>query len=164
MPEPTDEELGIPEGLDPHIRDELRKSRTLARDNTALTEQLAAAQRSEAFAKAGIPESPLNAVLAQSYTGENDPAAIKAYFEGLGVSAEAPAAPVPDPNAPTEAELAAQRAVSQLGGQGATDGSIPLEVAMKNAKSVDELMAIVAAAPETATDMEGRRISVPGID
>ena len=33
MPELSDEELGIPEGLDPNIRAELRKSRELQREN-----------------------------------------------------------------------------------------------------------------------------------
>ena len=102
-PELSDEELGIPEGLDPNIRAELRKSRQLQGDLDAANAARATAEREAAFAKAGLPDSPLVAALASSYTGENDPAAIKAYYEGLGVTAEAPAAPAPPTGGTPEA-------------------------------------------------------------
>ena len=79
MPELSDDELGIPEGLDPNIRAELRKSRELARDLQAANERAEALAREAAFAKAGVPDSPLAAALAKTYDGDNDPASVKAY-------------------------------------------------------------------------------------
>ena len=165
MPELSDEELGIPEGLDPHIREELRKSRLLSRDLEAERAANATAQRELAFARAGIPDTPLAKAVAKTYDGENDPAAIKAYFEELGVSVDAPAADQnPPPPDPPDPDLAAHRRVAQLGADGSTDGSVRLEDAMNSAKNESELMAIIEAAPDTAVDSAGRRITTVSID
>ena len=61
MPEDTDEELGIPEGLDPNIRAELRKSRELGRDAEAANKRAAELERQLAFSQAGVPDTPLAA-------------------------------------------------------------------------------------------------------
>lgn len=157
MPELTDDELGIPEGLDPNIRAELRKSRELARENESLRAQSAASQREAAFAKAGVPDSPLAAALAKTYEGENDPASVKAYFEGLGVD-------LSGSSNQEEPDLEAQRRLAEVGSQGETGGGVRFEDAINSSKNVDEVMALIASAPEGATDYEGRRIGSPRIE
>lgn len=162
MPEPTDEELGIPEGLDPNIRAELRRSRELARENESLKAATAAAEKEAAFAKAGVPDTPLAAQLAKTYEGENDPASVKAFFENLGVDLS-----VADPGM-SEAELAAQRQLAQVGSQGDAAGEVRYEDAINSTTNVKELMDLIASAPEGATthaiDGRARRIGVPVIE
>lgn len=156
MPEPTDEELGIPDGLDPNIRAELRKSRQLQQDLDTERAGRAAAEREAAFAKAGVPDSPLAVALAKTYDGENDPASVKAYFEGLGVDLG---------NAQQEdADLEAQRRLAQVGSQGEPGGEVRFEDAINSSQNVNEVMALIASAPEGATDYEGRRIGSPRIE
>jgi hypothetical protein len=161
MPEPTDEELGIPEGLDPNIRAELRKSRQLQQDLDAERASRAVAEREAAFAKAGVPDNPLTATLAKSYDGENDPASVKAYFESLGVDLSGGAQNQEDP------DLEAQRRLAQVGSQGEPGGEVRYEDAIASTKNPSELMALIASAPEGATTfVEGRarRIGVPTIE
>ena len=162
MPEATDEELGIPEGLDPNIRAELRKSRELARENESLKAQTAQAEREAAFAKAGVPDTPLAAALAKTYDGDNDPGAVKAYFEGLGVDLSGKEQA--QDQAASDADLAEQRRLAQVGSQGGQSGDVRFEDAINSAKNVDEVMALLAVAPEGATDYEGRRIGAPTIE
>jgi hypothetical protein len=161
MPDPTDEELGIPEGLDPNIRAELRRSRELARENESLKATSAAAERDAAFARAGIPDTPLGQMFGKAYDGPtDDPEAIKASFQALG-GASAPVEQTSD------AELAAQRQLAQVGSQGDPGGDIRFEDAINSTKSVDEVMALIASAPEGATTyIEGRqrRVGVPVIE
>lgn len=158
MPEPTDDELGIPEGLDPNIRAELRKSRELSRDLDAANKRAEQAERSAAFSKAGVPDTPLAAQLAKTYEGDNDPTAVKAYFESLGVSLSGSA------QQEDEAALEEQRRLAQVGSQGQTGGEVRFEDAINSAKNKDEVMALLLAAPEGATDYDGRRIGAPRID
>ncbi len=162
MPEPTDEELGLDptqmESLDPNIRAELRRSRQLSRDNATLQAEAAQAKREASFAKAGIPSSPIGEMFAKAYDGPtDDPAAIKAAFDGLGVTEPVQAEQ-------QQADLSAQRQVAQIGSQGEPGGDIRYEDALKSAKNSAELMELLANAPEGATDSEGRRIGVPIID
>jgi hypothetical protein len=163
MPELSDEELDIPEGLDPNIRAELRRGRERERDAEAANKRAADLERELAFSKAGIPDNPLNATLAKSYTGENDPASVKAYFEGLGVDLSGTA----QGGGPSDEELAAQRQVAQVGAAGEAGGDIRFEDAINSAKTPEDLMALIASAPEGATTNVGgrnRRIGPPTIE
>jgi hypothetical protein len=167
MPEATDEELGIPEGLDPNIRAELRKSRELARDLEAEKAKSAAAEKEAAFAKAGVPDTPLAAQLAKTYDGENDPASVKAYFESLGVDLSGQAQNQND--GASEAELAEQRRLAEVGSAGGGQGGdVRFEDAINSAKDTDEVMSLIASAPEGATthaiDGRPRRIGAPVIE
>jgi hypothetical protein len=166
MPEASDEELGIPEGLDPNIRAELRKSRELAKEAEAANKRADAAEREAAFAKAGVPDTPLAAALAKTYEGDNDPGAVKAYFEGLGVDL-AHNEQVQDQGV-TDAELAEQRRLAQVGSQGEPGGEVSFKDAINSAKNADELMALIESAPEGATtfaiDGRARRIRGPVIE
>jgi len=162
MPEPTDAELGLdPEQmntLDPNIRAELRRSRTLQRDLDTANERIEQAERSASFAKAGIPDTPLGQMFAKAYDGDPDPATIKAEFDKLGVTgtSAAPSAPeTPTPpsgehDATLDAELTEQRRIAQMSATGQTDGSVPLEDAIRSARTPEELLAIVASAPPEA--------------
>jgi hypothetical protein len=165
MPEPTDEELGIPEGLDPNIRAELRRGREREQRAAEAEARAAAAERDAAFARAGVSDSPLVQQLAKGYEGENDPSAIKAYFEGLGVD-PATGTP-PGQSGPSDDELAANRQVAQVGSSGEAGGDIRFEDAINSTKNPDELLALIASAPEGATTyIEGRarRIGAPVIE
>ena len=157
-----DEQYDDEQVLDENIRAELRKSREReqrAKDAEAKSAEL---ERELAFAKAGIPDSPLTAALAKTYEGENDPASVKAYFEGLGVDLSGDQQAQQDQS--NEAELAEQRRLAQVGSQGGTGGDVRYEDAINSAKNVDEVMALLSAAPEGATDYEGRRIGAPTIE
>jgi hypothetical protein len=163
MADDDDQELD-PEGLDPNIREAIRLSERKAKKADQEAESL---RRELAFAKAGIPDTPLTTTLAKSYDGENDPTAIKAYFEGLGVEITGASAGTPlqggPPPGPSDAELAAQRQVADLGGGAEGDGSIPYEDYLTSAKSQDELMRRIREAPQGATDSNGFQITVPEI-
>ncbi len=164
MPEDTDEELGIPEGLDPNIRAELRKSRELGRDAEAANKRAAELERQLAFSQAGVPDTPLAAALAKTYDGENDPSSVKAYFEGLGVDLSGKA----QDQDSTDAELEAQKQLAQVGSQGGQAGDIKFEDAIKSAESADAVMDLIRSAPEGATthaiDGVPRRIREPVIE
>lgn len=161
MPEASDEELGIPEGLDPNIRAELRRGREREREAEAANKRAADLERQLAFSQAGVPDSPLAAALAKTYDGENDPASVKAYFEGLGVDLSGKAQQEPDP------DLEAERRLAQVGSAAEPGGEIRYEDAINSTKNPEELMALIASAPPGATTfVEGRarRIGVPTIE
>jgi len=86
MPEPTDEELGIPEGLDPNIRAELRASRVAKGQAADATARAEAAERELAFAKAGIPETGVGEWFRKGYDGPvDDPQELKEAFAASGI-------------------------------------------------------------------------------
>jgi hypothetical protein len=167
MPDPTDEELGIPESLeDPNIRAELRRSRVQARELADANARASQAERDAAFARAGVSDSPLVQQLAKGYEGENDPSAIRAYFDGLGVD-PATGSAGSGQSGPSDDELASQRQVAQVGAQGEAGGDVRFEDAIGSAKNSAEVMALLASAPEGATTNVGgrdRRIGPPTIE
>ena len=164
MPDPTDAELGLdPEQmdqLDPNIRAELRRSRQLQRDLDAANTAIEDARRDAAFAKAGIPDTPLGQMFGKAFDGDtSDPAAIKAAFDALNPTAQ-PATPPADDQTPPpqmtgeeaalEQELAEARRIAQVSATGQTDGSVDLGDAIRSASNESELLAIIAAAPAEA--------------
>ncbi len=166
----SDQEIDLEqhEGLDPNLREALKGRNQLARDKQAAEERAAQLERELAFTRAGIPDTPLTATLAKTYDGDNDPTAIKAYFEGLGVgltaaSAGTPAHP-PEPSGPSEAELAAQRQISQLGGGGEPGGDLRFEDAIGSAGNANAVMELIRSAPDGAQDRNGFRIATPEIN
>jgi len=163
MPELTDEELGIPEGLDPNIRAELRRGREREREAQEANARAARAEREAAFARAGVPDTPLHAKLADGYDGENDPASVKAYFDQLGVDLDQKS----EPGGASDAELADQRHLAQVGAAGEAGGDLRFEDAINSAGNPDEVMALIASAPDSATtyiDGRERRIGMPVIE
>lgn len=156
----SDEQIeALPEGL----RAEVRKNREYRREAEANKAEAEQARREAAFAKAGIPDTPLHAKLAAGYEGDNDPAAIKAYFQELGVDLE----PAGQASGPSDEELAQQRQVAALGNSAEPGGDVRFEDAINSTKNPEELMALINSAPEGATTwIEGRqrRIGVPTIE
>lgn len=163
MPEPTDEELGLDsqemEGLDPNIRSALRQNRQMSRDLEAANQRAAQAERESAFAKAGIPDTPLGTMFGKAYDGPtDDPSAIKASFEALGVPST-PTGSAPDPQSAgaSDDELAAQRQVSTLGAGGEQGGDVTFEDALQSAGSHKAVLDLIKSAPQ------GSNIGIPQI-
>jgi hypothetical protein len=166
MPEPTDEELGLDpnqmDGLDPNIRAELRRSRLMARENAQLQAEAEQAKREAAFAKAGIPDTPLGEMFAKAYDGPtDDPSALKTAFEALGVATPLGGSTPPAQQGATDA---AQRQLAQVGAGADLGGDIEFADALRSAKSEDDVLALIASAPEGARNADGYRIMPPGID
>jgi hypothetical protein len=158
----SEEEEFEDEGLDPNIREQLHRSRQMAKDLDAANKRAAQAEREAAFAKAGVPDTPLVSVLAKSYEGENDPASVKAYFDSLGVdltstSAGVSTAQTPEPEGTSEAELQAQRQVSTLGAGGEPGGDVDFADVLKSGKNAKEVLDLIASAPQ------GANIGIPQI-
>jgi hypothetical protein len=156
MPDPSDDIALSQEQLDqldPHIRDALNSSSRLKHEKAEAEARATQLERELAFTKAGIPDTPLTTTLAKTYAGENDPTAIRAYFEGLGVeitgtSAGTPQQPTPAPQGATPAELEAQRQLAEVGSQGGMGGDVDFGDAMKSASTQAELLALVNSAPQ----------------
>jgi len=141
------------EGLDPHIRSALKGAADSRREAQQAQARLTHIERELAFTKAGIPDTPLNATLAKTYDGDNDPTAIKAYFESLGVeltAASAGSPTEPAPSGPSDAELADQRRLANV--SAASGGEAPVEYrdALMSAKTTAEVLAVIANAPADA--------------
>lgn len=125
--------------LPPEVYAQLRQGRKAARELEQARQAQAALERTIAIEKAGIPEHPARDLVFKDYDGPTDPESLKAHAEKFGI-VSAPAAPT----APTEAEIAAQRQILSAGtGQSPTSGDVDLAVALRNAKSPDEVMQIV---------------------
>lgn len=146
MPEPTDEELGIPEGLDPNIRAELRKGRIRGQEADQAKAEAQAAKAELEFYKAGIPDTPIATMFKKAYDGPMESEAIKAAFATLTGDGK----PVPTPE---EVELALQVERERLAQmQRSTEGGRPpatpdaqaeFTKAMRAANSEDEAWAVI---------------------
>lgn len=127
MPEPTDDELGIPEGLDPNIRAELRKSRMRGKEAEEAKAEAEASKRELEFYKAGIPADGVGELFRTAYTGPMDVEAIKAKAASYGIDLGAPVAGAPtqaDADALIALELDRQRQMQQ-GSEGARAPGTP---------------------------------------
>ena len=146
----TDEELGLTpqdlEGLDPHIREEIRTNRALRKQLTTLTEGQAKQERELAFYRAGIPADKKGAFFAAGYTGDLTPEAIKAeYDEVFGAPAKT------DEELAKEGDLDAAKRIADAGGEvPGTSGLISFEDAIKNAADGDALREVLRNAPPEA--------------
>jgi hypothetical protein len=139
----------MPEG----VRETLRKSKKLEREAAERDVREASLAREVALLRAGIPDSPIGKMFAAGYQGDSTPEAIKTAWEELGVAdggTGSPAATAED--AARAEELEAQRRLAGVGAGAGTgnDGAIPLEDAINSAKSEDEVMRLVGAAPPEA--------------
>jgi hypothetical protein len=128
------------EQLSPSIQAQLRQGRKAARDLAAANSAKAQMELQVAIERAGVPNHPARDVVFKDYDGPMDAENIKAYAEKFGIVA----VPEPVSNAPTEQEINAQRQILNAGGGApAQSGDIDLAVALRNAKSQREVMAIV---------------------
>lgn len=148
MSEPTDEELGIPEGLDPNIRQELRKSRVHGKEAAEAKAQAEASKRELEFYKAGVPEEGIGALIRKAYEGPMDQDSIKTFAAAHGLSESGAPAGVPssdDADALIELERLRQM---QQGSEGARPPGNPELRAdfiknVQQAKSADEIWALI---------------------
>jgi hypothetical protein len=137
MPEPTDEDLGIPaEVQDVNIRAEMRKRGLEAQTARSEADSL---RRELAITKAGIPDTPVGKFFVENYSGDIDPTAIKTAFDALGVQQQQTEQTV-DPN------LEAMKRQAEATGSASPGGAtVKLEDAIRNATNTDEVMALVDA-------------------
>lgn len=153
------------EGLDPNIRKALRTLEKKAHDAEV---RAGVAERDAAFIKAGVPDTPIGQLFAKSYEGPYEPAAVKEAFDALGVSASPASEPQEQPELVPDQELETQRRMAQATATAPDDGSVRLEDAIAaippGPNAVAQVMDLIAAAPPSAVDFAGRRITTPIID
>ena len=145
----TDDEL---EGLDPNIREALKHSKRTAHEKREAEERAAGLERELAFARAGIPDTPIGQLFIRGYDGEVAVDAIKAAFAELAPD-EPPQQP---PEEPPADDLDAQRQIAGLGSPGVPAGDIRFEDAIRSAPNAEAVMDLIRNAPPTATTGEGR--------
>jgi hypothetical protein len=146
MPEPTDEELGIPEGLDPNIRAELRKSRQRSQEAEAAKAEAQAAKVELEFYKAGIPDNPVANMFRKAYDGPIEVAAIKeAYATLTGEGAPVPSAADVEHVLQVERERLAQMQRGTEGGRvlPRPDAQVEFTKAMRSAQTEAEAWAVI---------------------
>ena len=129
----TTDELKLPN----EVQAQLRIARKSEKENEALKLQILQMEKQAAITAAGVPEHPAREVVFASYDGPLDSESIKAHAERMGIISR-------EPEGPSEAELAAQRQILNAGGGSPpSSGDVDLAVALRNAKSSAEVMAIV---------------------
>ena len=139
---PQDEDVLEPElqDLSPAVQAMLRQGRKAQRDMEASTVAIAQLQLQAAIREAGVPERPAREVVFKDYDGPLDADSVKAFATKFGIVAPEKAA-ADEPNAQ---EREAQRQIlSAGGGAPAASGDVDLAVALRNAKSQAEVLAIV---------------------
>lgn len=138
----TEELSSEEQQLSPDIQALLRKGRKAERDVAEANAKLAARELQDDLASAGVPNHPAREVVFRDYDGPRDAESLKAYAEKFGIVAPVSGSVVNDT---TEAEQAAQRRILDAGGgPAAANGDVDLGVALRNAKSQSEVMAIVS--------------------
>lgn len=143
-----------PGGALRHVREALERTTQAKSEAEARAveaeRQLAAAQREIALNKVSLPDFPGKGYFLSTYAGEATQEAVEAAardagFQVEGSAATAPAAPE-TPVVPA-AELDAHRAVSAAAAGSVTSNDIPLDQAILDAKSPEEVLAILQKAP-----------------
>ena len=127
------------QNLPPEVQALLRQGRKAQRDLEASTARQAQMERQVAIERAGIPDHPARELVFQSYDGPLDAESLKAHAEKFGIVATQSQS-----SGPSDQEMQAQRQILNAGG-GAPAGSndIDAAVAMRNAKSPEEVLDIV---------------------
>jgi hypothetical protein len=130
----TTDELKLPN----EVQAQLRIARKSEKENEALKAQITQMERHSAILAAGVPEHPAREVVFANYDGPLDGDSIRAHAEKMGIVAQESATQV------TPQEQEAQRQILNAGGGSPpSSGDIDLAVALRNAKSQAEVMAIV---------------------
>jgi hypothetical protein len=127
--------------LPPDVQALLRQGRKAQRDLEVEKANREHMELEVAIERAGIPAHPAREIVFKDYNGPFETDAIKAHAEKFGIVVTPP---VQD-QGPTAEELAAQRQILNAGGGApAPSGDVDLAVALRNAKSQNEVLAIVA--------------------
>ena len=147
----TDDELGLAEGwdeqLDPNIKEMRRHAKVTERENKDLRAQLALRTRLDSFQAAGVPNDAKGKAFAKLYEGSDDPAEVQASYEELFGPTQA--ATGESAGASTDADQRIAAATGAGTSQG-TPGTVDLADAIRNAPTVKDALAIIAAAPPEA--------------
>jgi hypothetical protein len=138
MPEDVEvlspEELQLPN----EIQAQLRIGRKAAKETEALQAQIKQMEKQSAIERAGVPEHPAREVVFANYDGPLDGDSIREHASKMGIIA------APAPEGASVQEQSAMRQVLQAGGGAPPQSNdIDLAVALRNAKSSAEVMAIV---------------------
>jgi hypothetical protein len=130
----TTEEQELPND----IQAQLRIGRKAAKETEALQLQIKQMERQSAIERAGVPEHPAREVVFANYDGPLESESIRDYAKKMGI------VQAPVTGEISVEEQAAQRAIlSAGGGSPPSSGDVDLAVALRNAKSQAEVMAIV---------------------
>lgn len=132
-----DDETLEPEhqNLPPEVQALLRQGREAKKALESEKAARIAAERQAAVAAAGIPEHPARELIFKDYDGPLEAEALKAHAEKFGIVSTSGA---------SAEELSTLRTIQSAGsGAPAPSGDVDLAVAFRNAKSQDEVMAIV---------------------
>jgi hypothetical protein len=148
----SDDELGlntdVVESLDPNLRDEIRKSRSRAREAHEWKQRAEAAERQIVVRDVGIDTgSKLGQMFMKSYEGEWTAAAIQAEAEQIpGLLTPHTPPPPDDGQRAAEEQLATQRRMAGAG-TAPTAGGPDLQTQFNNdlraAKSPEDVMALI---------------------
>jgi hypothetical protein len=129
---------------DENIRKQMKALKAQAERAAELEAKLAERDREVAFAKAGVPETGLGALLRDAYKGDPNPEAIKAAATEYGIPGFAPA-PAPEPDT-SEAELDALRraaGVTASGGESIVDPQEAFAAALAAATTASEAEKVI---------------------
>ncbi len=141
MPD-NDEEVLEPseQQLSPDVQAKLRIARKAEREAAAAKAELAEFKKQTAITQAGVPDHPARELVFKDYDGPLEAEAIRAHAEKMGIAS----VPANQSQGLTAEEIDSQRRIlSASGGTPPGSGDIDAAVAMRNAKSEDEVMAIV---------------------
>lgn len=155
MPEYTDEELELQdeqtEQLDPAIREELRKSRSRAREAAEWKQRAETAERKNVLLDLGIDQAaPLGKLFVRGYEGDWTPEAVRTAAEEIpGLLPERQSSGANELSADEIAALQRQGQASTTTGQGGPDLRSRFEADVRAAKSAEQIMEIVDSADPT---------------
>lgn len=129
------------QNLSPDVQALLRQGRKAQRDLEAATAAKLQMEKNMAIVGAGVPDHPARDVIFEKYDGPLEASAIKAYAEKMGITG----VQTPVSSGPSDQEMSAQRQILNAGGGApAANGDVDLAIAIRNAKSQSEVMAIVS--------------------
>ena len=128
----------------PGIRAEMKRLRAEAKAAQTANAELAAAKRDLAFAKAGVPEDGIGALLRKAYDGEPTPEAVKAFAAENGIPGFSQPAPEPTfEESPELQELKRAANVLGSGGESIVDPEAAFKSELAAAQSPDEVAMVI---------------------
>jgi len=128
---------------DENIRKQMKALRAQAERAAELEAKLADRDREVAFAKAGIPETGLGALLRDSYKGDPNPEAIRAKAAEYGLPGFAEPTSAPNTTDDELSELRRAQGVTASGGESITDPDQAFRTALASANSPEEVADVI---------------------
>ena len=126
--------------LSPDVQAKLRIARKAEREAEKAKAELAEFKKQTAIEQAGVPDHPARELVFKEYDGPLEAEAIRAHAEKMGLTS----IPANQSQGLSPEELDAQRRIlGASGGAPVGSGDIDAAIAMRNAKSPDEVMVIV---------------------